>query len=53
MMREERIEKAIRSQQLPTYEEWYKINKDIFELLHINSTPEKVYEEYVREELGE
>jgi hypothetical protein len=53
MTREEKIERAIKGQQLLTYEEWYELNKDSFELLRNSLTPQKVYEEYVNEVLGE
>ena len=53
MTREEKIERAIKGQQLLTYAEWYELNKDAFELLRNSFTPQEIYEEYVKEELGE
>jgi hypothetical protein len=53
MTREEKIELLIRAQQLPTYEEWYELNRDVFEVVNNSLKPEEVYEEYVKEKLGE
>ena len=53
MTREERIEQAIKGQQLLTYEEWYALNKNAFELLRNTLSPKVLYEEYVKEVLGE
>jgi hypothetical protein len=53
MTREERIERAIKGQQLLTYAEWYEINKLAFEWCRNSLNPEKLYEEYVNETLGE
>ena len=53
MTREEKIERAIKGQQLLTYDEWYQLNKNAFELIHNSLSPQKVYEEYVNEVLGE
>jgi hypothetical protein len=53
MTREERIEQAIKGQQLLTYEEWYALNKHAFELLRNSLNPKALYEEYVNEVLGE
>lgn len=53
MTREERIERLIKAQQLYTFEEWYEINKYAFEVLRNSLNPKVLYEEYVREVLGE
>lgn len=52
MTKEERIERAIKGQQLLTYEEWYKENELAF-MLGNKYTPRELYEEYVNEMLGE
>ena len=53
MTREEKIQRAIAGGQLVTFEEWYKLNRDAFELLKNANKPEELYEEYVAEVLGE
>jgi hypothetical protein len=53
MTREEKIDKLIKGQQLLTYEEWYALNKNTFEVLRNSLSPKETYEEYVREVLGE
>ena len=53
MTREERIQRLINSQQLCTFEEWYEMNKTAFEMLRNSHDPKRLYEEYVREVLGE
>jgi hypothetical protein len=41
----------IESKLFPTYEEWYEMNKDAFELLHNSLNPHDVYNEYLEEAL--
>ena len=53
MTREEKIQRLINSQQLYTFEEWYEINKYAFEVLENSHNSRDLYEEYVREVLGE
>ena len=53
MTREERIERLIKAQQLYTFEEWYEMNKNAFEVMKNSLSPVRLYEEYVAEVLGE
>ena len=53
MTREEKIQRAVAGGQLITFEEWYELNREAFELLKNTNKPEDLYEEYVAEVLGE
>ena len=52
MTAEERIELALQRREIPTYEDWYELNKLAFTLVKNSKTPEETYNEYIREVLG-
>lgn len=53
MTREEKIARLIAGGQLPTFEEWYELNRVAFEYTKNKNKPRDLYEEYVAEVLGE
>jgi hypothetical protein len=53
MTKEEKIERAIKGQQLLTFEEWYKENELAFKWCKNSLNPKELYEEYVTETIGE
>lgn len=43
----------VRKHLILTYEEWYTLNRDAFELVHNSEMPYDLYQEYVEEEVAD
>lgn len=46
-------EMLVRRHLILSYEEWYALNRDAFELVHNNKMPCDLYQEYVEEEVAD